>query len=116
MNESEIIDWLLEGDVSIQYQVYRDLLNEEKGIDGGINPAETIPDSDVCVNGMFLSYACYFGAAEVKLHSVIDFILTQRLKDGGFNCLYNQSGAKHSSLHSTLSLLEGLTEYVVNGY
>lgn len=25
-----IINWLLEGDVSIQYQVYRDLLNSEQ--------------------------------------------------------------------------------------
>jgi len=185
VNNNKLIQWLLKGDVSIQYQVYRDLLLEdrpdlrdriategwgalflskqndnghwgrkfyqpkwisthytlldlrnlcispqnpqikktidmllieEKGIDGGINPAETIPDSDVCVNGMFLRYACYFKADEIKIHSIIDFILTQQLNDGGFNCLYNRSVAKHSSLHSTLSLLEGLTEYVVNGY
>jgi hypothetical protein len=30
MNDQEIIDWLLKGDVSIQYQVYRDLLGIEK--------------------------------------------------------------------------------------
>ena len=30
MNESHLIDWLLEGDVSIQYQVHRDLLAAEK--------------------------------------------------------------------------------------
>jgi hypothetical protein len=29
MNSKEIIKWLLEGDVSIQYQVYRDLLSGE---------------------------------------------------------------------------------------
>lgn len=26
MDEKQIIDWLLKGDVAIQYQVYRDLL------------------------------------------------------------------------------------------
>ena len=30
MNKQQIIDWLLEGDVSIQYQVWRDLLEVDK--------------------------------------------------------------------------------------
>src|SRR5690554_4681088 len=30
MNEKHIMDWLLEGDVAIQYQVYRDLLDVER--------------------------------------------------------------------------------------
>ena len=30
MDERQIIAWLLKGDVSIQYQVYRDLLGEHK--------------------------------------------------------------------------------------
>ena len=30
MNEQQIIDWLLEGDVSVQYQVWRDLLGSDK--------------------------------------------------------------------------------------
>ena len=30
MSFEEIIKWLLEGDVSIQYQVYRDLLSEDR--------------------------------------------------------------------------------------
>ena len=30
MTEKEIISWLLEGDVSIQYQTYRDLLDIDK--------------------------------------------------------------------------------------
>jgi hypothetical protein len=92
------------------------LLAEEKSDDGGINPAETIAASDVCVNGMFLSYACYFQVDEQKLKSIIDYIFTQWMDDGGFNCRYNRSGAKHSSLHSTISLLEGITEYRLNGY
>jgi len=29
MNNNQIIEWLLEGDVSIQYQIYRDLLSTE---------------------------------------------------------------------------------------
>ncbi len=30
MDENQLFDWLLEGDVSIQYQLYRDLLATEK--------------------------------------------------------------------------------------
>ena len=38
------------------------------------------------------------------------------MKDGGFNCEKNRSGARHSSLHSTLSVAEGIAEYVRAGY
>jgi hypothetical protein len=186
MNPNSLpISWLLEGDVSIQYQVYIDLFGEErkelqdriategwgkkildqrdknghwglgfyqpkwtsthysllelrnlrvrpdlsqiresidqiisreKGPDGGINPSGTISQSDVCINGMFLDYACYFMTGQEALISVIDFVLGQRLPDGGFNCRFNRSGAKHSSLHSSLSVAEGLACYEKNGY
>ena len=185
MIRDELIKWLLEGDVSIQYQVHRDLLSEEREelrcrigsegwgasylslqgenghwgrsfyqpkwtsthytlldlrnlclspahtsvrntiskildeereIDGGINPSRTIHQSDVCLNGMFLHYACYFRADEKALQSVVDYILEQRMPDGGFNCRLNRSGAVHSSLHSTLSVAEGIREYARNGY
>jgi hypothetical protein len=185
MNSNPIINWLLEGDVSIQYQAYRDLLNSEqpslqqrianegfgkvllshqhlnghwglgfyqpkwtsthytllelknlatepsipeisqtleliikneKSVDGGINPGGGTKHSDVCINGMFLNYGCYFGAPEVRLKSVVDFLISQQMKDGGFNCHLNRKGAVHSSLHTTISVLEGILEYVRNGY
>lgn len=183
--DAQIIDWLLEGDVSIQYQVHRDLLGAElpalreriategwgvqficfrgenghwgrgfyqpkwisthyslldiknlgfppghpqiaesvsiilrdqKGKDGGINPSGTITQSDVCINGMFLNYACYFKADEARLRSVVDFVISQHMPDGGFNCRFNRQGAVHSSMHSTISVLEGFCEYAANGY
>lgn len=92
------------------------VLRNEKASDGGVNPARSIPQSDVCVNGMFLNYACYFKAEERELQSIIDFVITQQLPDGGFNCRFNRQGAVHSSLHSTISVLEGILEYVSNGY
>jgi hypothetical protein len=183
--DMKILDWLLAGDVSIQYQVQRDLLDHpmeplrsriehegwgarflakrhpegywgrgfyqvkwisshyslldlktlqfppnnaliqqsiarivERRIseDGGINPAGTIRESDVCVNGMFLSYACYFGVVEASIQSVVDFVLEQQMPDGGFNCRKNRAGAVHSSMHSTISVIEGMLEYERNGY
>lgn len=186
MNESEMINWLLAGDVSIQYQVHRDLLQSERkalqeriahegwgarflrkrhkdghwgrgfylpkwtsthytlldlknlGIqqnheaiqqsislildtekteDGGVCPMGPEKNSDVCVVGMFLNYASYFQTDEADLKSVIDFLLTENMSDGGFNCYSNRvRGASHSSVHSTLSVLEGISEYERSGY
>jgi hypothetical protein len=38
------------------------------------------------------------------------------MKDGGFNCHSNRKGAVHSSLHTTLSVAEGILEYSKSGY
>lgn len=92
------------------------IINENKGVDGGINPAGSVKESDVCINGMFLNYAAYFKADEDGLKTIVDFIIDQQLPDGGFNCRYNRQGARHSSLHSTLSVIEGIHEYSKNGY
>ena len=186
MDKIQIIEWLLEGDVSIQYQVSRDLLgidredlqqriaqegwgkqylskrnsnghwgqrfyepkwisthytlldlrnlnikpdneivkesielvlNMGKAEDGGIplGPS-TSHYSDVCVNGMFLNYASYFNTSEKRLCSIVDCLLREILPDGGFNCRTTRSGAKHSSLHSTISVLEGLNQFQKSGY
>jgi hypothetical protein len=92
------------------------ILKENKSPDGGISPVKSLLKSDVCVNGMFLNYACYFGADENDLKSVVDCILSVQMHDGGFNCNLPGKGAVHSSLHSTLSVLEGINEYSENGY
>lgn len=185
MEKNELINWLLEGDVSIQYQVHRDLLDEERndlskriefegwgaeyltkrnsnghwGLsfyqpkwtsshytllelrnlrisrqnplihetiqlilrndrapDKGVHPLGSVKTSDVCINGMFLNYASYFKVEEEQLKPIVDFILSQKMPDGGFNCRSNRSGAVHSSMHTTLMTLEGITEYEKNGY
>lgn len=187
MNQ-EVIEWLLEGDVSVQYLVNRDLLETDehklselqqrivtegfgKGYldrqndkghwgrgfyqpkwtsthyslldmmtlgmpvtpeisrtidmlvrenkseeDGGINPAKTTSDSDVCINGMFMNYGCWFGVEEKALHSVVDLLIREQIADGGFNCRSTRSGCKHSSVHTTLSVLEGIERYRTCGY
>ena len=186
MNEQQILEWLLEGDVAIQFQVHRDLLgNERKDLqerianegwgkqfltkrnpnrhwgdrfyqpkwisthytlldlrnlnvspenhvakdsidltlntlmadDGGIRLGpSTARHSDICVNGMFLNYASYFNTAERRLHPVLDSILNEIMPDGGFNCRTTRSGATHSSLHTTISVLEGIIEFLKAGY
>ncbi len=186
MNEQQIIAWLLKGDVSIQYQVQRNLLGNDrsdlqarianegwgkqflskrnpnlhwgrqfyqpkwisshytlldlrnlnlspenkevketialiletsKAEDGGIQLGpSTVLHSDVCVNGMFLNYASYFKTDQDRLRPVVDSILQELMPDGGFNCRTTRSGATHSSLHTTLSVLEGFLAFEKAGY
>lgn len=186
MNFEELIKWLLDGDVAIQYQVHRDLLAKERkdlqnriqnegwgkmllskrkangywgksfyqpkwisthytlldlrnlnispdnplvnetieltldacrAKDGGIRLGPSTSDhSDVCVNAMFLNYASYFRTEEHKLYSVVNSILNEVMPDGGFNCRTSRSGATHSSLHTTLSVLEGFLEFQKAGF
>jgi hypothetical protein len=92
------------------------ILKSNKAHDGGLKVMSSPDKSDVCVNGMFLNYAAFFKAAEEDLKSVIDCILEQIMPDGGFNCHSNRIGAVHSSLHTTLSVLEGFNEFRTNGY
>ncbi len=94
----------------------RNIVTQEKGPDGGIRPIGSTQQCDVCINGMVLNYATYFKTDASALESVVDFILAQHMLDGGFNCRLNRSGAVHSSLHTTLSVLEGIEEYRRNGY
>lgn len=183
--DDHVLRWLLDGDVSVQYQVHRDLygidkpklreriakegwgaqflskrkkdglwgrgfyqpkwicthytlldlknlgisprnkliratldliFRTEKAPDGGILPISVNKRSDACVNGMVLNYACFFRTPEEDLKSIIDLLLSQIMKDGGFNCRLTTTGAVHSSLHTTLSVLEGILEYEQNGY
>lgn len=72
--------------------------------------------TDTCINGMLLAYASWFGADQARLAPVVDFLIADAMPDGGFNCQRARSGARHSSLHTTLSVLEGFAAYRVAGY
>lgn len=89
---------------------------QEKGQDGGVNPSGTLSHSDVCINGMFLAVAAYFRARTPDLRSLVDFILREQLRDGGFNCRSNRSGCRVSSVHTTSSVIDGFTEYLQAGH
>jgi hypothetical protein len=184
MNEgkNEILDWLLEGDPAIRYQVRRDLLGEDErtiypvqkliaetgwgarfltfqepsglwggGIyspkwisttytmltlrrlgvpadnpqgqkgckillnrgfykDGGINFFKSMEQSEVCVTGMVLSILAHFRYQDVRIEELVEHLLMRQMDDWGWNC-EDYKGDKHSSFHTTLSVLEGLLEY-----
>ncbi|MHA2092219.1 MAG: hypothetical protein ACW98K_15315 [Candidatus Kariarchaeaceae archaeon] len=179
MITSQVVDWLLDGDVSIQYQTYRDLVNSEESVikqlqaeisekgwgrqfldkqkDNfdwgnkfyhpkwtcthytlldlktlGMLPNDRVTKSvlksihylrtsrgvlnrELCVHGMLLNYSSHFGTSQELLIPVIDFLLDHKMSDNAWNCEFNRKGAKHSSLHTTISVLEGLFEFIKSG-
>jgi len=77
--------------------------------DGGINYGWW-GRSETCITGMVLSILAYFEYADARLDIIANHLLEQQMPDGGWNCrrLY---GATHSSVHTTISALEGLRLY-----
>ena len=99
------------------------LTPEPRDTPAAVSPRKSITlggpvTTDVCINGMFLNYACYFGAPAAALAPIVDFLLAERMPDGGFNCQSNRPYARsvHSSLHTTISVLEGIHSYQDGGY
>jgi len=84
--------------------------------DGGIRLSPHGKSSDICVDGMFLNYATYFALEESLLKSLVDSLIKEQLPDGGFNCQSKTRIVHHSSMHPTLSVLEGIHEYLKHGY
>jgi hypothetical protein len=87
------------------------VLKVRSGDNGGINLAGSLKYSDVCVNGMILNYSAHFLPTHLRLKAIVDFLLDVQMSDGGWNCRYLNEETKHSSLHSTISVLEGLLEF-----
>jgi hypothetical protein len=92
------------------------ILAQSRAPNGSINESRSLPSGDVCVNGMFLNYAAFFGTPQEQLKSMVDYLLDNIMLDGGFNCEGKTKGATHSSMHTTISALEGIWEYIKAGY
>jgi hypothetical protein len=89
------------------------LLNNGLQPDGGLNYgtwAKWSRRSETCVTGMILSLLSYFEYDDGRLDTVAEHLLGQQMPDGGWNCRRPQ-GATHSSVHTTISALEGLRLY-----
>jgi hypothetical protein len=81
--------------------------------DGGINYgiwAKWTRRSETCITGMVLSILSYFEYEDARLDTIADHLLEQQMPDGGWNC-QRPSGATHASVHTTISVLEGLRLY-----
>ena len=81
--------------------------------DGGINLSRTIKHSETCITGMVVSIVGYFQYQDERIEQLVTHLLRQQMPDGGWNCQSYQ-GATHSSVHTTINVLEGLREYQIN--
>jgi hypothetical protein len=77
--------------------------------DGGINYGWR-GQSETCITVMILSILSHFEHDDPKLDTIAGHLLAQQMSDGGWNC-QRPRGATHSSVHTTLSALEGLHRY-----
>jgi hypothetical protein len=78
--------------------------------DGGINYgtwAKWTKRGETCVTGMILSLLSYFEYEDPRVEAIAGHLLEQQMPDGGWNCR-RADGATHSSVHTTISVLEGL--------
>jgi hypothetical protein len=88
------------------------LLDEGLQRDGGINYGWR-GRSETCITGMVLSILSHFQYDDDRVDTVADHLLQQQMADGGWNCRRDH-GATHSSVHTTISALEGLRLYELN--
>ena len=80
------------------------LLDRGLHADGGIN---FVPDarSETCITGMVLSILAYFRFDDDRLGNIETHLMDAQMPDGGWNC---RRVATHSSMNTTISVLEGL--------
>lgn len=74
--------------------------------DGGINYGWR-GQSETCITGMVLSILSHFKYDDARLDTIADHLLKVQMADGGWNCR-RPGGATHSSMNTTISVLEGL--------
>jgi hypothetical protein len=79
--------------------------------DGGINYGWR-GWSETCITGMVLSILSAFECDDDRLEQIATYLLEQQMPDGGWNCR-RSFGAAHSSVHTTISVLEGLRLYEI---
>ncbi|HJQ75737.1 MAG TPA: hypothetical protein VJ948_00570 [Acidimicrobiia bacterium] len=61
-------------------------------------------ETEPCINGIALAIGSYFGE---NVERIVVRLLDDQLEDGGWNC-WAEYGAKVSSFHTTICVLEGL--------
>lgn len=94
------------------YQQSAKLLLDELWIN--YSPKKEYP-LDFCICGFLLNLCCYGNIKHDALNDIVDLLLDYHMDDGAWNCDLAKK-PRHSSLHTTINVLEGLLEYKRNGY
>ncbi len=92
----------------------------DRGIEDGLTARgkskmlQSLQRTDTCVVGMWLSLGAYFGLDDPKLEAMVEYLLDEQMSDGGWNCR-RKAGAVHSSLHTTLNVLDAVRNVLARG-
>ncbi len=78
--------------------------------DGGLTAARTIRSPEACITAMYVALARYFGYRDDRVAAAETWLLHNQLTDGGWNCQTVRFGDRHSSFHTSISVLESLAE------
>jgi hypothetical protein len=74
----------------------------------GLTCAVTIDAPEVCVTAMYITLAVHFGFDDQRVDSAVDWLVSNQMCDGGWNCEALRSGAEHGSFHTSIMVLEAL--------
>ena len=74
---------------------------------GGVTFWPSRPEGEACVTGMVLKLISRFLPDDPARDRIVEHVAGRQLPDGGWNC-QDVTGDTHSSLHTTLTVLEGL--------
>ncbi|WP_454855810.1 hypothetical protein [Promicromonospora soli] len=94
----------------------RKLWRGAKVFDGGLNLAKTIRQPETCITSMLVLLAASFRYDDERVDSTVEWLITQQLADGGWNCESIRSGSTHGSFHTSISALEALLAYRGTGH
>lgn len=82
-----------------------------------INPKDPIYQvKDICVVGMLLSMVIYAQCDQHYITDMVDYLINNQVFDGGFNCESRSHQVHSSSIHTTLSVLEGFEALIQSDY
>lgn len=87
------------------------LLDRADWVEGGVSFWKTHRLAEICVNGMVLSIAAHFRVDDPRLDDIVALLVRRQLDDGGWNCDFRSDG-RHSSFHTTISVLEALAVWI----
>ncbi|MDY0338175.1 MAG: hypothetical protein RBQ78_00230 [Acholeplasmataceae bacterium] len=104
----------------IQFGIDQNNMIFQKGIDTIIKNMwhkDTFIEDDICVVAMMVSMLCYAKRDKKIIDEMIDYLLLKQMKtDGGWNCACLRHETQHSSINTTLSVLEAFRDYKHYGY
>lgn len=102
----------LTDDISGAQAGCRRLLDDARWVDGGISYWKSHRYPELCVNAMVVSVCAAFEFDDDRTDQLARLLIDRRLADGAWNCLA-ETGATHSSFHTTISALEALDRWAV---